>query len=102
MLRTVCRFSLKLNCELTNLTSEQKRKRGSTRHFDSKCYHDSNPFQQFKVQLSEQVLCNYLENIEDILWGKEKYWQPELFTISKGMNNILDLYSSKRKGCRKG
>ena len=74
---------------------------GSARHFNSKCYHDTNPFQYLKVQLNEQGRSNNLENIEDILWNREKYWQSQLFTIAKGMNYISDLYSSKRKGCRK-
>ena len=74
---------------------------GSARHFNSKRYHDTNPCQYLKVQLIEQVHCNNLENIEDILWDREKYWQSQLFTIAKGMNGILDLYSSKRKGSRK-
>ena len=43
----------------------------------------------------------YLENIKDALWDREKYWQSQLFTIAKGMNSILDLYSSIRKDCRK-
>ena len=79
----------------------KKERCGSARYFNSKCYHDINPFQHLKVQLIEQVHCNDLENIEDILWDTEKYWQSQLFPIAKGMNNILDLYSSKRKGCSK-
>ena len=77
---------------------ETKKERcGSARHFNSKCYHDTNLFQYLKVHLIEQVHCNNLENIEDILWDREKYCQSQLFTIAKGMNNILDLYSSKRR-----
>ena len=79
----------------------KKERCGRARHFNSKCYHDINPFQYLKVQLIEQVHCNDLENIEDILWDREKYWQSQLFTIAKGINSILDLYSSKREGCRK-
>ena len=69
--------------------------------FNSRCYHDINPFQYLKVQLIEQVHFNDLENIEDILWDRGKYWQSQLFAIANGMNSILDLYSSKTKGCRK-
>ena len=42
-----------------------------------------------------------MTNIEDILWDREKYWQSQLFANVKGMNSISDLYSVKRKGCRK-
>ena len=79
----------------------KKERCGRARHVNSKCYHDINPFQYLKVQLIEQVHCNDLKNIEDILWDREKYWQSQLFTIAKGMNSILDLYSSKRNCCRK-
>ena len=49
-----------------------------------------------------KVCCIYDDcNIEDILWDREKYWQSQLFTNVKGMNSISDLYSMKRKGCRK-
>ena len=79
----------------------KKEKCGIARHFNSKCYHDTNLFQYLKVQLIEQIESNSSENIEDVLWNREKYWQSQLFTITKGMNSILDLYSSNRKGCRK-
>ena len=55
-----------------------------------------------RVQLIEKVYCIYDDcNIEDILWDREKYWQHQLFTNVKGINSISDLYSIKRKGCRK-
>ena len=79
----------------------KKERCGSARHLNSKCYHDNNPFQYLKVNLIEQVQSNSLENIEDVLWDRETYWQSQLFTITKGRNSISDLYSSKRKGCRK-
>ena len=80
----------------------KKERCGNARHFNRKCYHDTNPFQYVQVQLIEQIESNSSENIEDVLWDREKYWQSQLFTITKGMNSILDLYSSKRKGSRKG
>ena len=46
----------------------KKERCGSARHFNSKCYHDTNPFQYLKVQFIEQVQSNNLENIEDVLW----------------------------------
>ena len=79
----------------------KKERCGSARHFNSKCYHDTNPFQYVQVQLIEQIESNSSENVEDVLWDREKNWLCQLFTITKGMNSILDLYSSKRKGCRK-
>ena len=66
----------------------KKERCGSARHFNSKCYHDTNHFQYLKIQLIEQVQSNSLENIKDVLWDREKYWQSQLFTITKGMNSI--------------
>ena len=40
-------------------------------------------------------------NIEDILWDRGKYWQSKLFKNVKDMNNFSDLFSFKRKDCRK-
>ena len=37
-----------------------------------------------------------------IFYGTEKkYWQSQLLTCVKGLNNVSDLYSVKRKDCRK-
>ena len=75
---------------------------GNAKHFNNKCCNSSNPFVYLRVQLIEKVYCIYDDcNIEDILWDREKYWQSQLFTNVKGMNSISDLYSIKRKGCRK-
>ena len=74
---------------------------GTVRHFNNKCCNSSNSFAYLRVQLTEKVYCIYDRNIEGILWDREKYWQSQLFTKVKGMNSISDLYSVKRKGCRK-
>ena len=55
--------SLKIDSRFINLISKQKRC-GSARHFNSKCYHDTNPFQYLGVELVEQVHSNNLENME--------------------------------------
>ena len=68
----------------------------------NKCRNSPNPFVYLRVQLIEKVYCIYDDcNIEDILWDRKKYWQSQLFTNVTGMNSIFDLYSIKRKGCRK-
>ena len=74
----------------------------TTRHFNYKCCHSSNPFVYLRLQLIEKVYFIYDDcNIEDILWDGEKYWQSQLFRNVKCMISISDLYSVKRKGCRK-
>ena len=75
---------------------------GTARLFNNKCSDSSNPSVYLRVQFIDKVYCIYEDsNIEDILWDREKYWQSQLFTNVKGMNSISDLYSIKRKGCRK-
>ena len=59
----------------------------------------SNPRKFLKVQIIESVQCDY--NLEGKLWERERYWQCQLFTNTHGMNSVSDLYSTKRKGCRK-
>ena len=55
-----------------------------------------------KDQLIEQVVRNDADkDIQAILWEREKYWQSQLFTNVYGMNSVSDLYSRKRKGCRR-
>ena len=48
----------------------KKERCGSVRHFNSQCYHDTNPFQYLKVQRIEQVDSNISERIEDVLWAR--------------------------------
>ena len=98
---SAAKFSARSRTHKPDIKTKKKRC-GSARHFNSKYYHGTNPFQYLKVQLIEQAHSNNLANIEDVSWEREKYWQSQLFTITKVMNSILDSYSSKRKGCKKG
>ena len=77
------KFKTRFHIHESDIKTKEKRCR-SARYFNSKCYHDTNPFQYLKVELIEQVQSSNLDNIEDVLWDREKYWQPQLFTIAKG------------------
>ena len=59
------KFKTRIRVHKSNIKTKKERC-GSARNFNSKCYHDINPFQYLKVQLTEQVHCNDLENIENI------------------------------------
>ena len=75
---------------------------GTARHFNGKCCHSSNLFVYLRIQLIEKVCCIYYDyNIDDILWGREKYRQSQLFKNVKEMKRDSALYSVKRKGWRK-
>ena len=71
----------------------------TARHFNTKCTDSSNPHKFLKIQIIESAQCDY--NQEGKLWERERYWQSQLFTNPHGMSSVSDLYSSKRRGCRK-
>ena len=59
-----------------------------------------NKVENVDVQLIEEVnIGNY--NLEGKLWSTEKYWQAQLFTLTRGMNSTWDWFSINRKGYRK-
>ena len=72
---------------------------GTAIHFNSKCFDVQNPHRLLQVQLIESVVSDI--DLENKLWKRKKYWQFQLFTKTHGMNSVSDLYTSKRKGCRK-
>ena len=53
------------------------------------------------MQLIEQVFATKGEDIDKMLWEREKYWQVELFSLTHGLNIINEWYAIKRKGYRK-
>ena len=77
----------------------KKDKRVTTRHFNSKCCDRISPHIFLRVQLIESVQGDV--NLERKLREREKFWQCQLFINANGMNSVCDLYSGKRKGCRK-
>ena len=74
---------------------------GTARRFYNKCCSPKSKHAYLKVQIIQQVFNNNQCSIEDLLGEQENYWQAQLFTSFYGMNKINDLYSMKRKGCRK-
>ena len=60
------KFKTRFRIHKSDIKTEKERCR-SARHFNSKSYHDTNPFQYLKVQLIEQVQSNNLEHIEEFL-----------------------------------
>ena len=77
----------------------KKDRRGTARHFNTKCSDVQNPHKFLQVQLIESVVIDL--DLENKLWEREKYWECQLFTNIHGMNSVSDLYANKRKGCRK-
>ena len=54
-----------------------------------------------QVQLIEQVFVKDGEDIEKVLWLREKFWQARLFTLSHGLNSPSEWYALNRRGYRK-
>ena len=69
---SAAKFKTRFHIHKSDIKTKKERC-GGARHFNSECYHDTNPFQYLKVQPIEQVQSNSLENIEDVLWDREKY-----------------------------
>ena len=73
-------------------------------HFTNKCRDPQNLhafLKKFLKQPIEQVSVKEESNLDDTPWLREKYCQALLFTNSRGINSMVDLYSKKCKGYRK-
>ena len=72
---------------------------GVAKQFLTKCT-NGNEVANIEFQLIEQVQeGNY--DLDGRLWCREKYWQPQLFTLSYWMNSTWDWYSTNRNAYRK-
>ena len=52
-------------------------------------------------QLIEKVSVNNSENIDKMLWEREKDWQPQLFTLTHGLDSSNEWYAQNRRGDKK-
>ena len=41
------------------------------------------------------------EDANKVLWGREKYWQTKLFTLTHRLNNMNEWYALNRRGYKK-
>ena len=46
-----------------------------------------------QVQLIKYVLATEGEDVDKILWKREKYWHAQLFTLTHGLNIINEWYA---------
>ena len=56
-------------------------------HLFNLCRSSTSKFEYLQVQLIEKVCVQNDDDIYNILWEREKYWQVQLFTLSHGLNN---------------
>ena len=65
------------------------------------CRSSAKKFEHLQVQLTEKVSVQNDDDIGNILWEREKYWQAQLFTLSHGLNNPNEWCALNRRGYRK-
>ena len=53
------------------------------------------------MQLIENVSVQNDDDTDKVLWGREKYWQAQLVTLSHGLNNPNEWYALNKRGYRK-
>ena len=51
------------------------------------------------MHLIEHVFVREVEDVDKVLWDREKYWQVQLLT--QGLNNMNEWYALNRRGYRK-
>ena len=74
---------------------------GVANHLLNVCQSEGNKFEYLQIQLIEQVSVNNCKNIDKMLWEREKYWQAQLFTLTRGLNSPNEWYAQNRRGYRK-
>ena len=65
------------------------------------CRSSASMFEYLPVQLIEKVSVENDDDIDNVLWKREKYWQAQLFTLSHELNNPNEWYALNRRSYRK-
>ena len=60
---------------------------GLANHLLNFCCSSTSKFENLQVQLIVKVSVQNDDDINKVLWEREKYWQAQLFTLSHGLNN---------------
>ena len=51
-----------------------------------------------QVQHTEHVFVREGEDVDEVLWEREKYWQAQLFTLKHELNNMSKWCALNRRG----
>ena len=73
---------------------------GVVNHFLDICCSSASKFEYLQVQLIEKVSLQNDDDIDKVLWEREKYWQFQLFKIRHWLNNPNEWYGLNRRGYR--
>ena len=82
-------------------TNTGKIRCGVANHLLNVCDSSTSKPKYLQVQLIEKNSVKIDEDINKVLWEREKYWQAQLFTLSYGLNNPNQCYALNRRGYRK-
>ena len=77
-----------------------KERCGISKHLINYC-NENGKFANLQIQVIECVSVGNQDDVEDRLWAREKYWQAQLFTLTRGLNSPSEWFSTNRKGYRK-
>ena len=70
-------------------------------HLLNVCRFSTSKFEYLQVQLIVKVSVQNNDDIDKVLWQREKYWQEQLLTLSHGLNNPNEWYALNKRGYRK-
>ena len=70
---------------------------GLANHLLNFCCSSTSKFENLQLQLIVKVSVQNDDNIDKVLWERERYWQAQLFTLSHGLNNPNEWYALSRR-----
>ena len=70
-------------------------------HLLNVCRSSASKLEYLQVQLIEKASVQNDDDIDKVLWEREKYCQAQLFTFRHGLNNPNEWYALNRRGFRK-
>ena len=74
---------------------------GLANHLLKVCRSSASRFEYLQVQLIEKVFMQNDDDLDKVLWERQKYWKAQLFTLSHELNNPNEWYALNRSGYRK-
>ena len=69
-------------------------------HLLNVCRSSTSKFEHLQVQLIKKVYVQNDDDIDKVLWEREKYWQAQLLMLSHGLSNPNEWYALNRRGHR--
>ena len=100
MLGSATGFKERFRIQISDINNEKVRC-GVANHLINVCRSPASKLEYLQLQLIEKVSVQNDDDSNKVLWGREKYWQAQIFTLSIGLNNPYEWYALNRRGYRK-